>query len=75
MGKRLSKISDEAKAVAAASLVQSHATILAGVYAGRKQGSPVHVQPHELVEKLYAHFLKVVESEGSPVPASKDIEI
>lgn len=57
-------ISEEAKCVAAASLVQAHAAILGGVYAGRKPGAPVHAKPHELVERLYSHFLGVIESGG-----------
>jgi hypothetical protein len=59
----VTKISDEARAVAAASLVQAHAAILGGVYAGRKPGTTVSVIPQELIEKLFAHYLEVVERE------------
>ena len=54
-------MSREAQAVAAASLVQAHAAILGGVYAGRKVGSGVSVAPQDLVEKMFAHYMGVVE--------------
>jgi len=61
----LSKLSPEARAVAAASLVQAHAAMLGGVYAGRKAGSTVNVVPQELIEKMFSHYLGVVDREGS----------
>lgn len=60
-GLRVGRISEEARAVAAASLVQAHAAILGGVYAGRKEGAAVNVIPHELVEKMFTHYLGVVD--------------
>jgi hypothetical protein len=57
----VTNISDEARAVAAASLVQAHAAILSGVYAGRKPGATVNVIPQELIERLFTHYLGVVE--------------
>jgi hypothetical protein len=57
----LPKISPEAQAVAAASLVQAHAAILGGVYAGRKEGSTVSVVPQELIEKMFSHYMAVIE--------------
>jgi hypothetical protein len=61
----VTKISDEARAVAAASLVQAHAAILGGVYAGRKPGATVNVIPQELIERLFTHYLGVVERDPS----------
>lgn len=62
----LPKLSPEARAVAAASLVQAHAALLGGVYAGRKEGSTVNVVPQELVEKMFVYYLGVVELDEEP---------
>jgi hypothetical protein len=69
---RVTKISDEARAVAAASLVQAHATILGGVYAGRRAGATVNVIPQELIERLFSHYLGVVERE--PVTLRNELD-
>jgi len=69
----MAKLSEEARAVAAASLVQAHAAMLGGVYAGRRPGSNVSVIPQELIEKLFAHYLGVVERD--PKALMRRIEI
>jgi hypothetical protein len=72
-GAFVTKLSEEARAVAAASLVQAHAAILGGVYAGRRQGSTVSVVPQELIEKLFTHYLSVVERD--PKALGRKIEV
>jgi len=72
-GESVTKLSEEARAVAAASLVQAHAAILGGVYAGRRQGANVSVIPQELIEKLFTHYLGIVERD--PKALARKIEV